>query len=83
MVQVTLYLILSIAIAIFFGLLYAFVRPGNDIDEATDAIKDQVGEGPGARAFNPSVTMRSFLDNTVRTLRQGKKLTHMGKKAGN
>lgn len=64
-IAVTLYLLLAVAILIFLVLLYAFVRPGNDIDEATDAIKDQVTDGPGPKAF-AAANMRHFLSDTVR-----------------
>ena len=64
-IQITVFFALSFALAAFFMLLYFFVRPGDDIDEAVGSIKERLLEGPGGKSFNRELNMSYFLSNTL------------------
>jgi hypothetical protein len=66
-VVVTICFAVAVVALVFVVLLYLFVRPGADIDEAADSLKDQLNDGVKPTAFNPNMlSMRNFLNNTVR-----------------
>jgi hypothetical protein len=70
-IQVTIALGLAMAVIAFLLLLYFFVRPGADIDDVVENVKDKMNDGPSGQAFNQSLSMRYFLSNTVSPAAQG------------
>jgi len=64
--QITIGFAVAVVALAFFALLYFWVQPGSDIDDAANTIKEKFGDdGPGAKAFNASISMRNFLSNSV------------------
>jgi len=64
-IQITVFFALVFALIAFFVLLYLFVRPGADIDEAVGSVKESFMEGPGGKSFGRDINMSYFLSNTL------------------
>eukprot|EP00624_Nannochloropsis_granulata_P000650 evm.model.NODE_12539_length_10647_cov_21.244482.3 len=64
-IQITVFFALVFALIVFFVLLYLFVRPGADIDEAVGSVKETLMEGPGGKSFGRDINMSYFLSNTL------------------
>ncbi|KAM3570220.1 hypothetical protein VYU27_007700 [Nannochloropsis oceanica] len=64
-IQITVFFAIMFALMVFFVLLYLFVRPGADIDEAVGSVKETFMEGPGGKSFGRDINMSYFLSNTL------------------
>ncbi|TFJ84058.1 hypothetical protein NSK_004532 [Nannochloropsis salina CCMP1776] len=61
-------LVASVVLGAFLAfsiVLYFFVRPGTDIDEAVKSVQDSFLEGPGGRSFSRDLNMSYFLSNSL------------------